>query len=426
MEPYQQYMYSYPHKTAYRSLSGIRLEDYQERLVSTEQNSLYFHIPFCEAKCGYCNLFSLAGQPASLVDAYLDSMALQLKQYALDDVRFMDLTIGGGTPLFLSVCQLDRLFSLAEQMHYAKRQHARIIETSPRQTTADKVAILKQHGITRLSIGVQSFQDKELTALGRVHRKKDIYQALDILKAAAFPCLNIDLIYGLPGQHPQSLLDSLQQALYFQPEELFLYPLYIKPGTGLHQQRCQIDAAASEMYQLLRERLLTAGYQQTSMRRFVQQDSKESALWQGCGYGEHILSIGCGGRSYIDELHFCTPYSVSPPRIHTILDQYLQNKDHQPIVHGYLLSVEEQKRRFLLKNLFYYKGLPLARYLALFQKHPFDDFPILQQWLEANYFQTDPSGNLLPTETGLALSDYLGPQLISAEVSRKMEAWQDV
>lgn len=360
-----------------------------------------------------------------MVDDYLAAMERQLAQYDLAQVTFADLTIGGGTPLYLTVDQLERLFAMAERLTFALKKHERIIETSPRQTTAEKAARLKAHGVTRVSLGVQSFHDQELVTLGRIHRSNEIHQALEVLKQADFSCLNVDLIYGVPGQTPDTVLESLRQALAYAPEEIFLYPLYIKPGTGLYQRQQQQEQSAYQLYCLLRERLLAAGYGQTSMRRFVQGFAETDEPWSGCGFCEHTLSIGCGGRSYIDELHFCTAYGVSPSGCRAILQDYLQKRDHQAITHGYLLSDDERKRRFILKNLLYVQGLPAAAYEAQFGSAPLADYPLLIQWIEAGFAAWDGAGNLRLTQEGLDLSDYLGPQLISQAVKAKMEAWRD-
>lgn len=426
MNRYQQYMYSYPHKTAYGPLEDVRLDDYKPRLLETADNSLYVHVPFCEAKCGYCNLFSLAGQSGTVVTDYLSAMRRQLAQYALGQVTFRDLTIGGGTPLYLSARELDQLLVLArEGVHFASLSPEIIIETSPRQTTADKVQVLEAHGVTRVSLGVQSFHDAELRTLGRVHRRKDIHRALELLRAADFACLNVDLIYGVPGQSPASVSASLDEALSYQPEEIFLYPLYIKPGTGLYHQGQRVSGDAYPLYRLLREKLLTQGYGQSSMRRFVRGGVRKTEPWQGCGYQEHTIAIGCGGRSYIDELHFCVPYSVRPEICVRTLAQYLHKSDHQAITHGYILSADERKRRYVLKNLLDYRGLPTAQYEALFGSEPQADFPELSAWQAAGWVYDDGAGDLRLTEAGLDLSDYLGPALISAEVRAKMEAWRD-
>lgn len=449
-EYYQQYMYSYPHKTAYRALHGICFYHRKELLEQSSPNSLYFHIPFCESKCGYCNLFSLTGQPTGTMEQYLSAMKRQIEQYELSDITFNDWTIGGGTPLLLPEHLLEQMLLLAKK--YIRFSGSTgvcqdiTIETSPRQTTSEKLALLKEHHIRRVSIGVQSFHDSELQTLHRSHKASDARKALSLLKDFHFPCLNLDLIYGIPGQTSSALSYSLDAALSFEPDEIFLYPLYVKPGTRLSVEHMRRDKDAARHYQLLREKLSERGYLQTSMRRFIKISQKKSPdprrrnssaapdlpnpsfpdhqTTQGCGYSDSTISIGCGGRSYIGNLHFCSPYSVRPATCQKLLKRYMETMDFQPITHGFLLSENEQKRKYIIKNLFHSSGLPLTPYDTLFGGSVKEDFPILKQWITKGYaYQTEDT--LFLTTEGMELSDYLGPMLISPEVKKRMEEWND-
>ncbi len=419
MNPYQQYMYSYPHKTAYGALEDIRLTDYAERL-SGRECSLYFHIPFCQSKCGYCNLFSVTGQDENRMDQYIDAMerhAGQLASVLPDSLVFSDLTLGGGTPLILSAGQLERVFGIAEkQMGFDPGERRTIVETSPAQTTKEKLAILKSYKVTRISMGVQSFCEDELKILNRSHTPDQVRSAMERIKEAEFPCVNLDLIYGIPGQTQESLLYSADEALFFEPEELFVYPLYIKKDTALFRQGVKREEAAYGMYLVLRDYLRERGYVPYSMRRFVK--NGDTAGMSGCGF-ENTLSVGCGGRSYIDQLHFCMPYEVRQSRCREILEEYIQEKDYLAVRHGYLLSEEEQKRRFVIKNILFACGLSKNQYRQHFQTEPERDFSVLLQWVQEGLACMDGDSFRL-TEHGFSLSDSLGPVLISDEVREKM------
>ncbi len=157
MNPYVQYMYSYPHKTAYRRLRGISLEQYVHYLKGGG-NGLYVHLPFCQSKCGYCNLFSVTGRQEADVSRYLEALSRQCIQYQqlLNSVQaeFGELIIGGGTPLLLTEQQLDRLFGMLQKHIRFLAQREAVIETAPNQTDARKLGILKQAGVTRVSVGI--------------------------------------------------------------------------------------------------------------------------------------------------------------------------------------------------------------------------------------------------------------------------------
>ena len=188
--PYIQYMYSYPHKTAYRPLKGISLWDYAH-LLAGSGHGLYLHIPFCQAKCGYCNLFSVPGMGVDAMSRYLDAVECQSRQYARIlspfHTEFSEISIGGGTPLLLPESQLERMFHILESHFNWSKDRTLVIETAPNQTVREKLKILKQAGVSRISMGIQSFSDAELGTLGRQHRAESAEEALELLKLFDFP-----------------------------------------------------------------------------------------------------------------------------------------------------------------------------------------------------------------------------------------------
>lgn len=424
--PYVQYMYSYPHKTAYRGLEGVSLKEYLPCLESRE-NSLYVHIPFCQYKCGYCNLFSLAGKEEVFMEQYIDALERHARQLSLvlpEQVQFQDLTLGGGTPLILPERLLNRVFAIVKKyFRFAKEMFPIVVETSPNQTNKEKLEILKEHGVSRVSIGVQSFQEEELKSLHRFHSINTAKEALYTIKEMEFECLNIDLIYGIPGQTMESLEISIKQALEFKPEELFVYPLYIKQDTPLQQEGMVQSERTFEMYKFVRGFLEKAGYVSCSMRRFVRKDRiSQKNVSELCGFG-NTISLGCGGRSYIGNLHFCMPYAVKQDDCLKIVEEYIRRTDYTQISHGYILSEEEQKRRYVIKHILFDTGIYKLDYHQYFNAEVMRDFPILKEWKKQGYLQEDEV-RLRLTANGFALSDYLGPKLISKEVREKMEAFR--
>ncbi len=410
MNPYIQYMYSYPHKTAYGPLMGVYLKDYADRLSDSE-NSLYFHIPFCKNKCGYCNLFSVVGQDEAFMEKYVDAMERQVEQLLEvlpEDTRYMELTLGGGTPLLLSEKQLERIFFMAEKrMGFHGEDGHTIVETSPGQTTKEKLYLLKEHHVTRVSMGVQSFHEEELKTINRSHTAEQVERAMDWIRQVGFSCVNLDLIYGIPGQTRKSLVQSVERALQWEPEELFVYPLYIREGTYLSRKAVKKPEDMYEMYLYIREYLKEKGYTPYSMRRFVKNGNVSNL--GSCGFG-NTVSVGCGGRSYIGNLHFCTPFGVKQSDCMEILQQYIIQQDYLTIRHGYLLSKEEQKRRYVIKNILFGGGLSEEEYKDEFLGDVMTDFPMLQEWVMKNYAYRN-QGKIMLTETGFSLSDYLGPMI---------------
>uniref|UniRef100_N2A130 Heme chaperone HemW n=1 Tax=Eubacterium plexicaudatum ASF492 TaxID=1235802 RepID=N2A130_9FIRM len=428
MNPYVQYMYGYPHKTAYRPLEGVSLEQYVH-FLNGNGHGLYVHLPFCQSKCGYCNLFSVTGQDEEAVDRYLQAFERQSRQYQhlLQSVRtqFQELTIGGGTPLYLTRQQLEQMFAVLEDcFSFADRREV-IIETAPNQTDIGKLRMLKQAGVTRVSMGIQSFHNAELQALGRSHYAAAARQALHLVKDMGFSCVNTDFIYGIPGQTTESLLDSLKEALLFEPDEIFLYPLYVKHGAGLEYEGVVPDGEQAYIqYRHASRFLKSEGWRQDSMRRFVRQAKERQ--YQSCGFGTS-LALGCGARSYLGNLHFCSPYAITKKECLARLAEYEHTHDYTKITHGILLTQQEQKRRYLIRHLLIMPGLQLDEYETTFGSSAITDFPVLQHWIESDYAQmqkSDPAFLAL-TETGLGLSDYLGPQLISPQIWAAMREWEE-
>lgn len=428
--PYVQYMYSYPHKTAYRPLPDLSLKEYFPCLGGVG-HGLYLHIPFCQTKCGYCNLFSVTGQPEEKMDEYLWAVERQARQYAFllpASSAFSAFTIGGGTPLLLNENQLDRMFMLLRGLSPFSKVKEIIVETAPNQTTREKLHLLKQAGTTRVSMGIQSFSDEELYTLARQHCAEKAKKALDLLMSEGFACVNIDFIYGIPGQTRASLLSSLKEALHFSPDEIFLYPLYVKHGAGLERQiqRGLVlePEKAYAQYQEASAFLISAGFRQDSMRRFVRvkEGVEPVRSFSDCGFGTS-LALGCGGRSYLGSLHFCTPYAITQKDSLAQLEAFIHTEDFTKINHGILLSCEEQKRRYIIRHLLIYPGLDEEEYFRHFGSRAAEDFGLLEEWIEKGYLVR---GDFLAlTRLGLGLSDYLGPQMISAQVRQRMEEWEE-
>jgi len=408
-------MYGYPHKTAYRNWEKpIDIQDAIRRQAGKEA-SLYFHIPFCHRKCGYCNLFSKAGCPTEIINSYLDALYRQSQQLseATGEIRFTSFAIGGGTPLLLPLAGIEKLIDSAQLFGVTPGQVFTSIETSPEHTAGEKLQYLREQRVKRISIGIQSFHERELKELKRTIPLRTMYTALEEIASNEFPQFNIDLIYGIEGQTPASLLASLKEALRFHPTELFVYPLYVRPGTAITKRAD--DATCMLLYCTVRDELLALGFRQTSMRRFVRDHTVD--LEYSCG-DETMISCGCGGRSYLGNLHTATPYVVHPAVITQIIKEYIATTDFTHITHGILLPPEEKRRRFIIKNLLYHKGIHIEEYNNLYG----DLYEIKEiTHLVFEGYAEEIDGYLQLTKHGLAWSDYIGQLFISPHVRRLMQ-----
>lgn len=414
---YVSYMYSYPHKTAYRTLTPpVSLSPYLERLEGREA-SLYFHVPFCAHKCGYCNLFSQQCCDAERISLYLHTMRRQAEQLsvAAQGLKFTSFAVGGGTPLILDEGQLEELFCLAELFGVHPSRVFTSVETSPEYTQKSVLGQLRARGVERLSMGVQSFNETELKKLKRRPGLGTVVGALENIVEAGFPQFNLDLIYGIEGQTVESFMRSLNTALTYRPNELFIYPLYVRPGTRIDVR--STDDIGYAIYKSARELLVGQGFVQTSMRRFVRRETTETEF--SCG-DEVMLSCGAGGRSYLGNLHYATPYAVRQQAIADEIDHYIRTTDFMTAANGFLLSTEEMQIRFIIKNLMYHRGVDLAEYEKRFGEKP--DRNLFREFTDRGWIEE--TGRIVRlTEEGMAYSDYIGQAFISPVVRKLMSEY---
>ncbi|WP_327678161.1 STM4012 family radical SAM protein [Streptomyces sp. NBC_00467] len=434
--PYQSYVYAYPHKTAYRPLPD---RPSLRELWSAERKdalSLYLHIPFCEVRCGFCNLFTRIGAPDELSTRYLDALDRQATAVrdALGDrdpVRFAAAAFGGGTPTFLTAGELDRLCDIAEKRTGVNLRAVPLsVETSPATATADRLAVLADRGATRLSIGVQSFEDQEARAAVRPQRRADVESALARIRHARIPVLNIDLIYGIEGQTPRSWRRSLDAALAWEPEELYLYPLYVRPLTGLGRRAAGSDQAWDaqrlELYRAGRDHLLAEGYEQVSMRMFRRTGAPAQGADDHACQTDGMIGLGCGARSYTSALHYSFDYAVDMHQVRSIVDDYTATEDFGRAEVGRRIDESEARRRHLLQSLLQAQGMEVEEYQQRFGHHPADDFGAeLERFASLGWLdETAAPDRLRLSVEGLAHSDALGPELFSPAVRAAMAAYE--
>lgn len=440
--PYQSYVYSYPHKSAYRPLTPAR--DLGELWAEEDRDALflYLHLPFCEMRCGFCNLFTLVGTADSPIAAYLEALAVQAAEVrsALGAPRFARVAIGGGTPTYLDRESLSALLDIAEVTMGAPLAELPVsVETSPDTATTERLAVLVERGVNRISIGVQSFSDQEVRAVGRAQSKLVVNAALERIRASGVETLNIDLMYGLPGQTERTFISSLEQALTFAPEELFLYPLYVRPLTGMDRSsrararmRADWDSQRLRLYRAGRDFLRARGYRQVSMRLFRSAPARTGTSGAATAtepmyrcQEDGMVGLGAGARSYTDQVHYSTEYAVGSPTIKSIVQSYIDRdlQAHRTVDYGCHLSRDERRHRYVLLSLLCWPGLHLPSYERRFGSSPLTDLPGLEVLLERS-FATLTNERLALTDAGMERADAIGPWLYSPRVQKLMAGYE--
>ncbi|MFE3459177.1 STM4012 family radical SAM protein [Nocardiopsis aegyptia] len=430
--PYQSYVYAYPHKSAYRPFPDPPALSEVWRGEDVGALSLYTHIPFCEMRCGFCNLFTRSTPPAEQVGAYLDALERQADAVAAslpDGAAFARAALGGGTPTYLTADELVRVYDLTERALGVDLAAIPVsVETSPATATPDRLAVLAERGATRLSIGVQSFLDSEAHAAGRPQRRAEVDRALAAIREHTRADLNVDLIYGIDRQDARTWAYSLDTALEWEPEEVYLYPLYVRPLTGLGRRARDWDDHRLDLYRQGRDHLRERGYEQVSMRMFRRADAPEATGPDYCCQTDGMVGLGCGARSYTSTTHYSFDYAVGVGQVRSIIADFT-GRDGAGLSRaevGFRLDADERRRRHVLQSLLRTEGLDAAAYADRFAARPEADFPDAfaalagRGWLE----REEGAARVRLTEEGLAHSDAIGPLFFSPDVVALMADYE--
>lgn len=437
--PFQSYAYAYPHKTAYRPFTPPLSMDEVWAAEDVSALFLYIHVPFCEMRCGFCNLFTMAKPDDALHGGYIGALTRQAERMreALGDreVNIARMAVGGGTPTQLDDASLRHLFErvavgiMGAPISGSTAQIPLSCEVSPETLTASNVAILREFNTTRVSMGVQSFLESETKAVRRPQQRAVVERALELLAGAGFEERNIDLIYGIEGQTQQSWERSLEAAVAHAPEEIFLYPLYVRPLTGLGNSERAWDDWRYDLYKQGRDYLCSHGYLQRSMRMFVRAD--HVAKTAGPAYHparDAMVGLGAGARSYTRALHYSSEWAVGRRGVVSIIEDWVtrEREAFGAVDYGFKLDAHEQRRRFVVVSLLADGGahsLDPRVYQDLFGTDMMADLPMLHE-LEALGLVRSESGVLALTQAGIDASDVIGPWLNSARVEEMMREFE--
>jgi len=316
--------------------------------MQKKPTSAYVHIPFCTQICYYCDFSKvfIKNQP---VDSYLEHLLEEFKSY--DIQKLSTLYIGGGTPTALSAPQLEVLLNgLTKNLDLSVLEEL-TIEANPGDLDADKIAVLKNSAVNRVSLGVQTFDDKMLKKIGRSHLEKDIYENIDRLKLAGFDNISIDLIYALPGQTMEQVKENVAKAIGLDIPHMSLYSLILENHTVFmnRMRRGKLplpkEELEAEMFEYIISELERAGFEHYEISNFSKPDfeSRHNLMyWDNAEY----YGIGAGASGYVNGVRY---------------------KNHGPIRH-YLSAVEEGNARITEEHLSQKEQMEEEMFLGLRKK----------------------------------------------------------
>lgn len=267
--------------------------------------ALYVHIPFCETKCGYCDFYSVAVRDRETAPL-VERVARELRQRVADNPRkIRTIFWGGGTPTILPLQQLSLLLECVSASLPLLHVTEFTIEANPTTVDDDKVKLLVAGGVTRVSLGAQSFFPQELATLERIHSPDDIAPSVERLRRNGVAQVNIDLIFGIPGQTLDSWGRSLRRTVDLQPDHIACYGLTYEPGTPLYEMRRSgrikpvSEQLEADMYLHAVDALVGAGYEQYETSNFAKpccQCLHNLIYWRNGSY----TGVGPSAAGYLD------------------------------------------------------------------------------------------------------------------------------
>lgn len=331
--------------------------------------SAYIHIPFCEHICHYCdfNKVFLKGQPVNeYLQAMDEEMKLTLETYPT--TKLETIFVGGGTPSSLNEQQLYQLCESIKNRLPFDGQVEFTFEANPGDLSKEKLAIMKQAGVDRLSLGVQTFNDELLKSIGRVHRASDVFRTVDHAKAAGFENISIDLIYSLPGQTLADLKDTLQQAFTLDISHYSGYSLIIEPKTVFYNlmRKGKLPVPGEDMeaamYELVMEEMDRHGFRQYEISNFAKKgfESRHNLTYWN---NEEYFGFGAGAHSYTAGYR-C---SNSGP-----LKKYMEHIENGelPVFEKHQVSRSEKMEEEMFLGLRKNEGVSIEKFIEKFQENP--------------------------------------------------------
>ena len=316
--------------------------------MQAKPSSAYVHIPFCTQICYYCDFSKvfIKNQP---VDAYLEHLIQETRSYEIGKLR--TLYIGGGTPTALSAQQLAYLLTELPKVMDLSEVEEFTIEANPGDLDPDKIAVLKNSPVNRVSLGVQTFDNKMLKKIGRSHQEQDIYDNIRHLKQAGFDNISIDLIYALPGQTMEQVKENVAKAIDLDIPHMSLYSLILENHTVFmnRMRRGKLplpkEELEAEMFEYIIEELEKAGFEHYEISNFSKPgfESRHNLVyWDNAEY----YGLGAGASGYVDGIRY---------------------KNHGPIRH-YLEAVEAGKARITEEHLTLEEKMEEELFLGLRKK----------------------------------------------------------
>lgn len=374
---------------------------------------IYIHVPFCARKCNYCDFLSFPADDESR-EKYVAALIAQIKGYSNLVGQYETATVyfGGGTPSVLSVDQTERIVDALKEFYHLDFSGGDLeftTEVNPGTVDIEKLKAYRKMGMNRLSIGVQSANDRELQTLGRIHTFNEASECVKNAKKAGFTNISMDLISALPGQTLEDYKASVEKILALEPTHISSYSLIVEEGTpffekygpnGSEKESLPDEDSERAMYYATRDMLMEKGYHRYEISNYSlpgYESKHNSSYWKGVDY----LGLGLGAASLLGNVRYRNTES---------LEEFLQTPMAREI--DEILDIKALEAEYMILGLRRVKGVSMPLFWEKFQKDIFEVYgKEIEECMKDGLLIQDEE-RLRLTDKGLDLSNYVMERFI--------------
>lgn len=362
--------------------------------------ALYIHIPFCMRKCLYCDFYSFPSDEY-LMDEYINSLCIEIKRFK--NIKVKSIFIGGGTPTYLNVNELDVLANAILMLNAQDAEFT--MECNPGTLSIEKINIIKKMGVNRLSIGLQAWQDRMLKKLGRIHSKDDFIKSYDMARSAGITNINVDIMFGLPDQTLNDWEETIDNVLQLKPQHISCYSLIIEQGTPFYElyKKKELNVpdedTERQMYALGVEKLKKKGYMQYEISNFSLKgyECRHNLVYWSL---QPYIGLGAGAYSYVNNLRFRNTKDI---------EEYItcMNNNAECIKDIHENSKKDDMEEYVFLGLRKISGISISEFYSRFKENIFDIYgDVIQKYLNTRHLAINGDRMFL-TYKGIEISNYI-------------------
>lgn len=323
---------------------------------------VYVHIPFCKRKCYYCDFISFC-EKDELQEKYINTVIQEIEDFfnLNKNVKIKTIYIGGGTPSFIDGKYIEKIMNIFNKENVVEAT----IEVNPGSASLEKLKKYKECGINRLSIGLQSTEDRLLKKIGRIHNYNDFLATYNLAREVGFDNINVDLMIGLPGQTIEDVKSSLNKVINLNPSHISVYSLIVEENTIIYnlieQNKIVLPDEELErnMYWYVKNYLELGGYEHYEISNFAKNGKKSLHNWD-CWNQKEYIGFGASAHSYLNRKRFCNI---------GVLEEYIKDFKNTKEVQE-VQSFYETKQEYMLLGLRKIKGVCISDFKNKFGENP--------------------------------------------------------